>query len=72
MLSRQKRTRLTNESNNTSEIIGKVRGICDKPSLDITRIKDKSLTDPDLLAADIVEKLETGIESFKEIYEALR
>jgi len=49
----------------------------DKTSLDITWIKDKSLTDldnlpdPDLLANDIIENLEAGIESFKEIYEAL-
>lgn len=45
----------------------------DKTSLDITWIKDKSLTDldnlpdPDLLANDIIENLEAGIESFKEI-----
>lgn len=46
----------------------------DKTSLDITWIKDKSLTDldnlpdPDILANDIIENLEAGIESFKEIY----
>jgi len=45
----------------------------DKTSLDITWIKDKSLTDldnlpdPDILANEIIENLETGIESFKEI-----
>lgn len=45
----------------------------DKTSLDITWIKDKSLTDldnlpdPDVLANDIIENLEAGIESFKEI-----
>lgn len=45
----------------------------DKTSLDISWIKDKSLTDldnlpdPDLLANDIIENLEAGIESFKEI-----
>ncbi len=50
----------------------------DKTSLDITWIKDKSLTDldnlpdPDLLAGEIIENLEAGIESFKEIYEALK
>lgn len=49
----------------------------DKTSLDITWIKDKSLTDldnlpdPDVLALEIIENLEAGIESFKEIYEAL-
>lgn len=45
----------------------------DKTSLDITWLKDKSLTDldnlpdPDILANDIIENLEAGIESFKEI-----
>ena len=49
----------------------------DKTSLDITWIKDKSLTDldnlpdPDVLANDIIENLEAGIESFKEIYLAV-
>jgi type I restriction enzyme M protein len=50
----------------------------DKTSLDITWIKDKSLTDldnlpdPDILANDIIENLEAGIESFKEIYNAIK
>ena len=45
----------------------------DKTSLDITWIKDKSLTDldnlpdPDILANDIIENLKAGIESFEEI-----
>lgn len=45
----------------------------DKTSLDISWIKDKSLTDldnlpdPDLLANDIIENLKSGIESFEEI-----
>ena len=45
----------------------------DKTSLDIFWLKDKSLTDldnlpdPDLLANDIIENLEAGIASFKEI-----
>jgi type I restriction enzyme M protein len=45
----------------------------DKTSLDITWIKDKSLADldnlpdPDVLAADIIENLEAGLESFREI-----
>jgi len=45
----------------------------DKTSLDITWIKDKSLTDldnlpdPDVLALEIIDNLEAGIESFKEI-----
>ncbi|MDA8404583.1 MAG: N-6 DNA methylase, partial [Desulfobacteraceae bacterium] len=49
----------------------------DKTSLDITWIKDKSLTDldnlpdPDVLANEIIENLEAGIESFKEIYLAV-
>ncbi|MCX7649440.1 MAG: type I restriction-modification system subunit M [Flavobacteriales bacterium] len=45
----------------------------DKTSLDITWIKDKSLTDldnlpdPDVLATDIVENLRSALESFEEI-----
>jgi type I restriction enzyme M protein len=45
----------------------------DKTSLDITWLKDKSLADldnlpdPDVLAADIIENLESAVESFKEI-----
>jgi type I restriction enzyme M protein len=50
----------------------------DKTSLDITWIKDKSLTDldnlpdPDELAQDIVDNLEAGLESFRAIIAALR
>ena len=45
----------------------------DKTSLDITWLKDKSLTDldslpdPDVLAGDIIENLEAGLESFRAI-----
>jgi type I restriction enzyme M protein len=45
----------------------------DKTSLDITWLKDKSLADldnlpdPDVLAEDIIENLEAGLESFREI-----
>lgn len=45
----------------------------DKTSLDISWIKDKSLTDldnlpdPDVLANEIIENLKAGIESFEEI-----
>jgi type I restriction enzyme M protein len=45
----------------------------DKTSLDITWIKDKSLTDldhlpdPDILAAEIIDHLQAGIEGFQEI-----
>ncbi|WML24127.1 class I SAM-dependent DNA methyltransferase [Neobacillus sp. OS1-33] len=45
----------------------------DKTNLDIFWIKDKSLTDldnlpdPDLLANEIIENIEAGLESFKEI-----
>jgi type I restriction enzyme M protein len=41
--------------------------------LDISWVKDKSLTDldnlpdPDVLAEEIIENLQAGIESFKEI-----
>ena len=49
----------------------------DKTNLDITWLKDKSLTDldnlpdPDELALEIVENLEAGLLSFKEIIAAL-
>lgn len=45
----------------------------DKTSLDITWLKDKSLADldnlpdPDVIAAEIIENLEAGLESFREI-----
>ncbi|MFN0156761.1 MAG: N-6 DNA methylase [Bacteroidota bacterium] len=45
----------------------------DKTSLDITWLKDKSLTDldslpdPDVLAGDIIENLEAGLASFRQI-----
>lgn len=50
------------------EIVGR-----DKTSLDITWLKDKSLTDldslpdPDVLAGEIIENLEAGLESFRQI-----
>ncbi|KUO74547.1 MAG: DNA methyltransferase [Clostridia bacterium BRH_c25] len=49
----------------------------DKTSLDITWIKDKSLADldnlpdPDELAIDIIENLESALESFKEIMRSI-
>jgi type I restriction enzyme M protein len=49
----------------------------DKTSLDIFWLKDKSLTDlenlpdPDELADEIVENLEAGLESFRELIETL-
>jgi len=54
------------------EIIAK-----DKTSLDIFWLKDKSLVDldnlpdPDILAQEIVENLEAGLESFRKIVEGL-
>ena len=45
----------------------------DKTSLDIFWLKDKSLTDldnlpePDMLAAEIIENLEAGLSSFREV-----
>lgn len=45
----------------------------DKTSLDIFWIKDKSLADldnlpsPDVLAADIIENLQSALESFQEL-----
>ena len=50
----------------------------DKKSLDIFWVKDKSLADldnlpdPDVLAADIIENLQSALESFRELEEQLR
>lgn len=50
----------------------------DKTSLDITWLKDKSLTDldnlpdPDVLAEEIIENLEAGLESFRAILSKLK
>ena len=50
----------------------------DKTSLDITWLKDKSLADldnlpdPDVLALDIVENIEAGLESFRAIIHGLK
>lgn len=49
----------------------------DKTSLDIFWLRDKSLTDldnlpdPDVLALEIIENLESGLNSFREIAEIL-
>lgn len=49
----------------------------DKTSLDIFWLKDKSLSDldnlpdPDVLAGEIVENIEAGLESFKEVISSL-
>ena len=49
----------------------------DKTSLDITWLKDKSLADldnlpdPDVLANDIIENLEAGLESFRAIMQSI-
>ena len=49
----------------------------DKTSLDIFWLKDKSLTDldnlpePDVLAAEIIENLEAGLSSFREVLAGL-
>ncbi|CAM3855834.1 class I SAM-dependent DNA methyltransferase [Aquirufa aurantiipilula] len=50
----------------------------DKTSLDITWLKDKSLTDldnlpdPDVLAEEIIDNLQAGIDSFREIMLSLK
>lgn len=50
----------------------------DKTSLDITWVKDKSLTDldslpdPDVLAEEIIDNLQAGIDSFREIMGSLK
>jgi type I restriction enzyme M protein len=49
----------------------------DKTSLDISWIRDESLADldnlpdPDVLAEEIIENLEAGVESFKQIMESI-
>ena len=49
----------------------------DKASLDIFWLKDKSLTDldnlpePDQLAEEIIENLEAGLSSFREVLKSL-
>ncbi len=49
----------------------------DKTSLDIFWLKDKSLTDlenvpaPEVLAEEIIDSLESGLQSFKELAEVL-
>ena len=49
----------------------------DKTSLDIFWIKDKSLTDldnlpdPDILANEIIENIESGLNAFREIMETI-
>ena len=49
----------------------------DKTSLDIFWIKDESLTDldnlpdPDILANEIIENIESGLNSFREIMETI-
>lgn len=50
----------------------------DKTSLDIFWLKDKSLADldnlpdPDVLAEEIIENIESAIESFREIYDVVK
>ena len=77
---RNKRTETWNEENPEgrwrkfayAEIIER-----DKTNLDIFWIKDKSLTDldnlpdPDVLANEIIENIEAGLNSFKEIMETI-
>lgn len=77
---RNKRTETWNEENSEGrwrkftydEIIER-----DKTNLDIFWIKDKSLTDldnlpdPDVLANEIIENIEAGLNSFKEIMETI-
>jgi len=49
----------------------------DKTNLDIFWLKDRSLTDleslpdPDILASEIIENIESGLSSFKEIMETI-
>ena len=50
----------------------------DKTNLDIFWLKDKSLADldnlpdPDVLANEIIENIEVGLESFREIIEVVK
>jgi type I restriction enzyme M protein len=49
----------------------------DKTNLDLFWIKDKSLADmenlpdPDVLAGEIIESIEAGLESFREVADVL-
>jgi type I restriction enzyme M protein len=49
----------------------------DKTNLDIFWLKDKSLTDldnlpdPDILAGEIIENIESGLNSFKEVMDTI-
>jgi type I restriction enzyme M protein len=60
------------ESNQTPEQIAR-----DKTSLDVFWLKDKSLTDldnlpePDDLAAEIIDNVEAGLNSFRAILDSL-
>ena len=80
-LNRHKRKESWNEAKNSEgrwrkfsyeQIIAR-----DKTSLDIFWLKDKSLADldnlpePDILASEIIENLEAGLNSFREIAAAL-
>lgn len=80
--SRHKRTETYNAETNPEgrwrkfgydEIIAR-----DKTSLDITWLKDKSLADldnlpdPDVLATDIIENIEAGLDSFRAIIASLK
>lgn len=61
------------------EVILEGKGIIgrDKTSLDIFWIRDENLADldnlpdPDVLAEGIIENLEAGVESFKQIMESI-
>lgn len=78
---RYKRTETWSESNETGrwrkytydEIIAR-----DKANLDITWIKDNTLTDidnlpdPDILAGEIIDNIESGLNSFRELMENLK
>ena len=78
---RHERTETWSESNpdgrwrkfNVDEILKR-----DKTSLDVFWIKDKSLADldslpdPDVLAADIIENLQSAMDSFNELMQTLQ
>jgi type I restriction enzyme M protein len=59
-------------------LLKKISFARDKTSLDITWLKDRSLADldnlpdPDMLAEEIAENLESGLGSFREVLRQLK
>ena len=65
-------------TNSTGKTLPIKKGRSWKPITATCRLKDKSLADldnlpdPDVLAKEIIENIEAGLENFKEIYNVLK